>query len=69
MLTAAVALVLQGFGDTEFRELHDRLKPPSGEAWRQIPWTISLIEAQNRAAAEKKPIFIWSMDGNPLGCG
>ena len=53
----------------EFKELHAKLKPPAAEPWRSIPWTTSLVEAQNQAAKEKKPIFIWSMDGNPLGCG
>ena len=69
MLAVIVALALQGLGEPEFKELHEKLRPPTAEAWRSIPWTISLVEAQNRAAREKKPIFIWSMDGNPLGCG
>ena len=38
------------------------------EPWRTIPWETSLIEAQNNAAREKKPIFIWAMDGHPLAC-
>jgi hypothetical protein len=58
-----------GLGEAEFKSLHEKLAPPKGEAWRSIPWTVSLVEAQNRAAREKKPLFIWSMDGNPLGCG
>jgi hypothetical protein len=69
MLTLILTLALQGLGESDFKELHEKLKPPTGEAWRSIPWTISLVEAQNTAAREKKPIFIWSMDGNPLGCG
>ena len=36
--------------------------------WRTIPWETSLIAAQNRAVQEQKPIFIWAMDGHPLGC-
>ena len=65
------ALLVQsgGLSAEEFRALHDRLKPPADEAWRRIPWKVSLVEAQNQAAREKKPLFIWSMDGNPLGCG
>jgi hypothetical protein len=58
-----------GMSLEEFRTLHDKLKPPAGEAWRSVPWKVSLVEAQNAAAREKKPLFIWSMDGNPLGCG
>jgi hypothetical protein len=58
-----------GVSPEEFRTLHEKLKPPVGEAWRSVPWKVSLVEAQNAAAREKKPLFIWSMDGNPLGCG
>ena len=69
LLTLALAFRPDGLNEGDFRKLHEQLKPPSGEAWRSIPWKISLVEAQNLAAREKKPIFIWSMDGNPLGCG
>jgi hypothetical protein len=40
----------------------------SREPWRSIPWKISLVEAQQVAVEERKPIFIWAMDGHPLGC-
>lgn len=52
----------------EFKSLHTMLQPAKDEAWRTIPWKISLVEAQAAAAQEKKPIFIWAMDGHPLGC-
>ena len=54
--------------DAEFRRLHDELAPDPSEAWRTIPWKISVLDAQRVAAREGKPIFIWSMDGHPLGC-
>ncbi|MEM7010920.1 MAG: hypothetical protein AAF585_05490 [Verrucomicrobiota bacterium] len=52
----------------EFEKLHAELQPDATETWRQIPWKISVLEAQRSAAAEGKPIFIWAMDGHPLGC-
>lgn len=52
----------------EFRRLHDELEPSADEPWRTIPWKIGLLDAQRTAAKEKKPIFIWAMDGHPLGC-
>ena len=54
--------------DDEFRELHKQLQPDGDELWRTIPWKISLLDAQRSAAKENKPIFIWAMDGHPLGC-
>ncbi|MEM7559432.1 MAG: hypothetical protein AAF394_09930 [Planctomycetota bacterium] len=44
------------------------LQPKSDALWRTIPWKTSLLEAQKAAAKENKPIFIWAMDGHPLGC-
>jgi hypothetical protein len=52
----------------EFKTLHAQLRPAKGEAWRTIPWKVSLVEAQALAARTKKPLFIWAMDGHPLGC-
>ena len=54
--------------DAEFRRLHKLLRPAPDEAWRTIPWKIAMLDAQRSAVEEKKPIFIWAMDGHPLGC-
>ena len=54
--------------DEEFRRLHRELQPSPNEPWLTIPWKISLLDAQQAAATQKKPIFIWAMDGHPLGC-
>jgi hypothetical protein len=54
--------------ETRFHELLNELKPSSDEVWRTIPWKISLLDAQRMAAQDAKPIFIWAMDGHPLGC-
>ena len=32
------------------------------------PWLTELWEARTQAAAKGKPILLWEMDGNPLGC-
>jgi hypothetical protein len=38
------------------------------QQWATIPWQTDLWEARKRAAEENKPIFLWAMNGNPLGC-
>jgi len=53
---------------SDFDRLEEALQPDTAERWRQIPWRISLLEGQRAAASEGKPIFIWAMDGHPLGC-
>lgn len=53
--------------ESRFKELAAELQP--GEPlWRSIPWRVSLLQAQRDAIAQQKPIFIWAMDGHPLGC-
>lgn len=52
----------------KFEKLHQELKPTEKDVWRTIPWKVQLLDAQKLAAKEKKPIFIWAMDGHPLGC-
>ncbi|MFK7817162.1 MAG: hypothetical protein AB8G99_00465 [Planctomycetaceae bacterium] len=54
--------------ESDFVSLHKQLQPAPDETWRTIPWRLSLLDAQRQAAAEKKPLFIWAMDGHPLGC-
>ncbi len=67
-LTPLSSAAADGLSESEFRKLHRQLRPADTEPWRTIPWKISLLEAQRSAASEKKPIFIWAMDGHPLGC-
>ena len=38
------------------------------ERWLQIPWRTELLEARREANAAGKPIFMWLMNGDPLGC-
>ena len=54
--------------EAEFHQLHSQLQPSANEPWRTIGWKISVLEAQKLAGIEEKPIFIWAMDGHPLGC-
>ena len=54
--------------DAEFERRHSLLQPNEEEPWRTIPWKISVLDAQRASIEEGKPIFIWAMDGHPLGC-
>jgi len=36
--------------------------------WRTVPWKTDLLDAQKLAVEQHKPIFVWAMDGHPLGC-
>ncbi len=52
-----------------FRDFIDFIRPQAGELnWLSIPWQTDLREACRMATEERKPIFLWTMNGNPLGC-
>lgn len=51
---------------TRFEELFQLIRPQAAESkWRGVPWLTSVAEARQKAAAEGKPIFIWSGGGCP----
>ena len=51
------------------RELIGYLRPkPDQVRWRAIPWQTDLRDARRLATEQRKPIFLWAMNGNPLGC-
>lgn len=51
-------------------ELGDRIAAlrPADEPWRRIGWRTDLAAARREAAERDRPLFIWSMNGHPLGC-
>ena len=63
----AAAAPLTGADAAKLRAV---IRPLDGEdAFDSIPWEVSLWEARKKAAAAGKPVFLWEMDGHPLGCG
>lgn len=38
------------------------------ERWLSIPWRTSVMEARALSQREGKPMFLWIMNGSPLGC-
>jgi hypothetical protein len=74
-IAAAVAVGLCGMaaGDkdtvspAEFQKLQAMIRPDPKKSFESIPWMTSLWEARKKAAAEDKPLVIWSGDPHPLG--
>ena len=53
----------------DFERLTSLIKPQKGESpWRDITWLTNVTEARKKAAAQGKPIVIFTAaDGSPLG--
>ena len=61
-------LVQAQISEDGFKKLKTLLTPNENEAWKTIPWKLFVLDAQKSAVENKKPIFIWAMDGHPLAC-
>jgi len=38
------------------------------DAWLQIGWHTNLMQARGLAQNAQRPLFLWVMNGHPLGC-
>jgi hypothetical protein len=38
------------------------------EKWLSIPWRTDLNQARADAQSSGKPLFMWIMNGHPMGC-
>lgn len=69
LVAAALFLLVQdALSDAQVRELHAKVVPAAEDKWQTIPWKTDLLDARALAAKEGKPVFLWSMNGHPLGC-
>jgi|ERR1051325_4087701 hypothetical protein len=54
--------------EKNYDALRDYILPgPKELRWQQIPWRATWREAMAAARKEKKPIYVWAMNGHPLG--
>ena len=72
LILVAVLALTSGDGPkiSEIESLKTLIKPRAEETkWEEIPWMVDLWEARKKAAQTGKPLMLWEMDGNPMGCG
>ncbi len=50
------------------RDIAAVMPRPSEERWLQVPWRTDFAAARVEANRAGKPLFLWMMDGHPLGC-
>jgi hypothetical protein len=59
-----------GIPADQFAKLRALIRPHAGESkWRDVGWLTSLHDARVKAAAEGKPILLWSGGGAPVQRG
>ena len=55
--------------EAQFRILINEISPMANEEkWRETAWIPGILEGITLAQQKQKPIFLWAMNGDPLGC-
>lgn len=67
MHATALAILLAAQGDLD-RRIQAVLPTPDEERWLRIPWQPNVMQARLDAQRAGKPMLLWVMDGNVLGC-
>lgn len=52
----------------EFEKWMKELVPKGAEPWQTIGWRVDLLAARDEAIEKGRPLFLWAMNGHPLGC-
>ena len=69
LLGVSLGLLGKLCGEDKRGGLVKEILPSEAElAWQKIDWKTDLWEAREEAAKSGKPIYLWEMDGHPLGC-
>ena len=63
-MTFCVLLLALALSPEEMRARAAELRRGDADAWRALPWLPSLPEAIALAAREKRPLFVFSFEGN-----
>lgn len=61
----AIIAILEQSLDHRIAEI---LPTKQEEKWLSVPWRTELFQARLDAQRESKPIFMWIMNGHPMGC-
>jgi hypothetical protein len=70
LITALLAFSGDEVKSDNLDRLKSIIKPRAEETkWEEIPWQVDLWQARRKAAEAGKPLMLWEMDGNPMGCG
>ena len=68
-LSALVLMAAQGLASSDLKEKIDSVLPrKEEERWLRIPWQPNLMLARAESQRTGRPMLIWIMDGNVLGC-
>ncbi len=65
LIAAAAFSIVQDDLDSRIRKV---LPSPAEERWLSIPWQPNVMAARAESQWTGKPMLLWVMDGNVLGC-
>ena len=71
MVTLPMCVGAQNRVPRVFPDLEQKIAPvlptQDEQAFLQIPWRLNVMTARAESARTGKPMFVWEMNGHPLG--
>lgn len=64
ILLSVAALSADGRDAKWIQQRLEQIKKSDAVAWKTIPWTATLTEARELSQTEKRPVFLFTHDGN-----
>lgn len=68
MIAALVAFLALSGAPTLDQKIASVVPSKDEEKWLSIGWRTNLMAARVEAQKAGKPLFLWVMNGHPLGC-
>ena len=69
MITLTTLLAFAALASGDLDDKIASIVPTAAEdRYLSIPWRQDLMSARNEAQQSRKPLFLWIMNGHPLGC-
>jgi hypothetical protein len=69
MITITTLLAIFALSTADLDDKIASVAPTAAEdRYLAIPWRQNLMRARDEAQRDGKPLFLWIMNGHPLGC-
>ena len=68
-LIVSVCIVLPSPAQSLDEKMRAVMPSADEDRWLEIDWHTNIAEARQEAERQNKPLLLWVMNGNPLGCG
>lgn len=68
LLSLGLTFLIAAAGPTLDQQVASVLPTSAEQKWLSAGWRLNLMRARDESQRSGKPMFLWIMNGHPLGC-